>query len=127
MKHIVISRTDFEAIVAQAWASLPQEFRERACNVSIVVEEWPDARILQRLGLTRPAALLGFYHGVPQVRRTHHYGMVLPDKISIYRQPILLRCRSVEEVQALVNRVLRHELAHHFGISDDRLRDLGAY
>jgi predicted Zn-dependent protease with MMP-like domain len=52
---------------------------------------------------------------------------VLPDKISVYRIPILMRCRTAEEVRALVGRVVRHEIAHHFGIDDARLRELGAH
>jgi predicted Zn-dependent protease with MMP-like domain len=59
--------------------------------------------------------------------RTSHYGMVLPDRISIYRQPILRRCRGWKEVRELASSVVRHEIAHHFGISDDRLLELGAY
>jgi len=53
--------------------------------------------------------------------------LVAPDKISIYRQPILLQCRTVQQAQALTQRVVRHEVAHYFGIDDDRLRELGAY
>jgi predicted Zn-dependent protease with MMP-like domain len=71
--------------------------------------------------------VLGHYHGVPLTRRTRGYNLVLPDKISIYRRPILMRCHRDEEVRQLVEHVLRHEIAHHFGINDDRLRELGAY
>jgi predicted Zn-dependent protease with MMP-like domain len=71
--------------------------------------------------------LLGFYHGVPRTRRTHSYGLVLPDKITIYRRPIEIRSRTPEETRATVRRVVRHEIAHHFGISDNRLREIGAY
>jgi predicted Zn-dependent protease with MMP-like domain len=53
--------------------------------------------------------------------------LVLPDKITLYRRPILMRCRTVEEVRALVERTLRHEIAHHFGIDDERLMEIGAY
>ena len=64
---------------------------------------------------------------MPQTRRTHHYGLVLPDKISLYFYPIVLRCVSEDEVRDLVQHVLYHEIAHHFGIDDDRLQELGAY
>lgn len=122
-----MNRDTFENWVAGAIDALPDVFRAKLDNVEIVVEDWPDPATLQRARISHPAALLGFYHGVPQTRRTHHYGLVLPDKISIYRQPILLRCRTDEEIRALIARVLRHELAHHFGINDARLHEIGAY
>lgn len=117
----------FEHLVAQALDELPQEFQEKLDNIEVVVEDWPDQETMHRAGVRHPAELLGFYHGVPQTRRTHNYGLVLPDKISIYQQPILMRCHTMAQVRATVRRVLRHEIAHHFGISDERLREIGAY
>jgi predicted Zn-dependent protease with MMP-like domain len=117
----------FERVVADAWESLPAFILDKLDNVEVVIEEWPDPDTIRRTGVRHRSHLLGFYHGVPQTRRTHRYGSVLPDKVSIYRQPILMRCRTEDEVRATVQRVLQHELAHHFGISDDRLRELEAY
>ncbi len=118
---------EFERLVAEVLDGLPDLFRERLENVAVVVEEWPDPETMRLAGVRHPAQLLGFYHGIPQTQRTHHYGLVLPDKISIYRRPILMRCRNLEEVRATVRRVVLHELGHHFGIDDERLRELGAY
>jgi len=123
----IMNPQDFKRLVAQALDSLPNVFQEQLDNVSVVVEEWPDPETMQRAGVAHPAQLLGFYHGVPLTKRTRNYGLVLPDKISIYRQPILMRCRTREEVRATIGRVLRHEIAHHFGIDDERLWELGAY
>jgi predicted Zn-dependent protease with MMP-like domain len=123
----MITRQDFERLVAEALDALPEAFREALDNVEVVVEEWPDAMTLRQAGLRNPAGLLGFYHGIPQTERTSQYGMVLPDKITIYRQPILRQSRSAKEVRELASSVVRHELAHHFGISDERLQDIGAY
>jgi len=95
--------------------------------VEIVVEDWPDQETMRLAGVSRPTELLGFYHGVPLTKRTHDYGLVLPDKISLYRRPILLVCRTRQEVEETIQRVLRHEIAHHFGIEDERLREIGAY
>jgi len=117
----------FESLVAEALDALPEFFQTQLDNVEIVVEDWPAAATLQRVGVQHPTQLLGLYTGVPQTRRTHHYGLVLPDKISIYRKPIEMRCRTADDVRAMVQSVLRHEIAHHFGISDARLRELGAY
>ncbi len=124
---LAMSPGHFEHLVSAALDALPEEFRERLSNVDVVIEPWPDPVTMAKVGARHPAQLLGFYHGIPQTRRTHSYRMVLPDKISIYRQPILMRCHTPEEAQATVQRVLRHEIAHHFGISDERLRELGAY
>ncbi len=127
MQNIGDNPSTFERLVAEAIDALPEFFQAKLDNVEIVVEDWPDPATMRRAGVQHPMQLLGFYHGVPQSRRTHHYGLVLPDKISIYRGPIERRCRTLTEVERTVRHVLRHELAHHFGISDDRLRELGAY
>ena len=122
-----MDRRTFERLVVEALDDLPETFREKLDNVDVVVEDWPDTETMRVASVRHPAQLLGFYHGVPQTRRDHHYGLVLPDKISIYQRPIEMHCRSVEEVRATVRRVLRHEVAHHFGLDDDRLRQIGAY
>lgn len=122
-----MSSLTFDDIVADAIDALPAEFQERLDNVEVVVDEWPSAAALQQAGVASAAGLLGLYQGVPQTRRTHSYSLVPPDKITLFRQPILLRCQSVEQARRLVFHVLAHEIAHHFGISDDRLRAIGAY
>ncbi len=122
-----MDRYAFERLVVEALEALPEAIRTQLENVEFVVEEWPDPVVLRRMGVRNPASLLGFYHGIPRTQRTSHYGMVLPDKISIYRQPILRRCRNWREVRELVFSVVRHEIAHHFGITDERLMELGAY
>jgi predicted Zn-dependent protease with MMP-like domain len=95
---------------------LPEHFRSRLDNVEIVVEETP--------GNER---LLGHYHGVPLTKRDGGYSGFLPDKITIYRQPLERRARSPEDLAEQVRVTVWHEIAHHFGISDDRLRELGFY
>lgn len=117
----------FEQIVAEALEALPEHFREKLDNVEVVVKDWPDPDTLRLARVGHPAAVLGFYHGIPQTKRTHNYGLVLPDKISIYQRPIEMRCRTAEQVRTLIHHVLRHEIAHHFGLDDDRLREIGAY
>ena len=118
---------EFEELVAQAVEALPDLFFDKLENVAIVVEEWPDAAALWSVGVQRRTDLLGLYHGIPHTGRTSGYNLVMPDKISIYRRPILMRCRTDEEVREMVGRVVRHEIAHHFGIDDDRLVEIGAY
>ena len=122
-----MERRAFERLVAEAIDDLPETFQEKLDNVEVVVQEWPDPETIRLAGVHHPAHLLGFYRGVPQTERTHHYGLILPDKISIYQRPIELRCRTVGEVRATIRRVLRHEVGHHFGLDDERLRRIGAY
>ncbi|MBI2908157.1 MAG: metallopeptidase family protein [Chloroflexi bacterium] len=115
-------RARFEALVRQAVAGLPEEFRARLENVDILVEDWPSFGQLARMGLRSRYQLLGLYEGVPLTVRGGGYNMVTPDKVTIFRKPLEAMCRSDEEIAAEVQRVIRHEIAHHFGISDQRLR-----
>ncbi len=71
--------------------------------------------------------LLGLYEGIPLTERTHGYGFVMPDKITIFQRPIESICRNDTQVVVEIKRVVRHEIAHHFGIDDDRLEELGRY
>jgi predicted Zn-dependent protease with MMP-like domain len=124
---ITVSRNTFQRLVAQALDSLPGAFRAELDNLEVVVEDWPDRQTMRLAGVQHPAQLLGFYHGVPRTKRSHNYGLVLPDKISIYRRPIEIRCHTTDQVRETVQRVVRHEIGHHFGLDDDRLREIGAY
>lgn len=114
-------RENFEALVAEALGELPPEFRSRLENIDVVVEDWPRLSHLGRAGLRRRMDLLGLYQGVPLTKRGTHYGMVAPDKITLFRKPIEARCRSHQEVKREIGRVVRHEIAHHFGLSERRL------
>ena len=118
---------EFEQLVVEALDGLPDEFKKALRNIEVVVAVWPTSAELRSVGLNRRESLLGLYHGVPLTKRTSNYGMVLPDKVTIFQGPIERVCRTRERVVWQVQRTVRHELAHHFGISDDRLRELGAY
>ncbi len=117
----------FEVLVAEALDGLPPDIQAKLENVEVVVEWRPSPAQLRRLGLGPGRSLFGLYEGIPQTRRTSGYNMVLPDKITIFRQPVEAHCQSDDQVRQIVRRTVLHELAHHFGISDERLRDLGAY
>jgi predicted Zn-dependent protease with MMP-like domain len=117
----------FEALVAEALDRLPPDIQEKLENVEVVVEWRPSPALLRRLGLRPGDTLFGLYEGVPLTQRTSGYGLVLPDKITIFRQPIEAYSRSDEQVRRRIRHTVLHELAHHFGISDDRLRELGVY
>jgi len=123
----VLNLAEFEKIVGEAIDELPGEIRRQIVNVAIVVEDWPDQATLDMAEVDDRHDLLGFYNGVPLTERLHDYGLVPPDKISIYREPILRTCRNDAEVRTTIRRTIRHELAHYFGIDDDRLEEIGAY
>ncbi len=106
--------------MAKAVDDLPEEFRAGLENVDVVVQDYPDRRQSARIG--RGMVLLGLYEGVPQAKRTQGYGMVLPDRIVIFQKPIEDRCRSEAEVEAEIVRVVRHEIAHHFGLDEEEIR-----
>ena len=109
---------DFEQAIEDALDSLPADLREFMSNVAIVVDEEPPAG--------RP--LLGLYEGFPLTRRGSGYTGVAPDKITIYRRPLeRLWGADPTRLRREIRRVVLHEVAHHFGISDDRLREIGAY
>jgi predicted Zn-dependent protease with MMP-like domain len=121
------SPEEFESLVAQALDELPEFFLQKLQNIEVVVADWPTAAELQAVGLKPGQLLLGLYQGVPLTRRTSHYGLVLPDKITIYQGAIERVCHTRDQVVWQVQRTVKHELAHHFGISDERLRELGVY
>jgi predicted Zn-dependent protease with MMP-like domain len=108
----------FEGYAQDALDSLPLELRARMSNLEIVVEDEPPPA--QRL--------LGLYQGVPLTRRNSYYGGVLPDKITIYRGPLMrLYGHDSELLRREVRRVVLHEVAHHFLIGDERLIELDRY
>jgi predicted Zn-dependent protease with MMP-like domain len=94
-------------------------------NVAIVVEDWPTAKDMDDAGLDEGDTLLGLYQGTPLTGRTSDYGLTLPDKITIFQGPIEQMCPSDWKIQAEVQVTVVHELAHHFGISDETLHHFG--
>ena len=104
----------FEDMVVTALDGLPEDLGQLMRNVAVTVEHDPG-----------PPGLLGLYQGIPLTSRTSDYAGVLPDRITIYRQAICAICRTEDEVANQVRRTVIHEIAHHFGIDDHRLRQLG--
>ena len=119
-----MDRATFQRLVAAAVASLPEEFRTRLANIDVVVADQPTKQQLAEVGLRRGETLLGLYQGVPLTKRGSHYGLVPPDKITVFQKPIEAECSHDAEVIAEIQRVVRHEIAHHFGIGDARLEQL---
>jgi len=109
---------EFESLVAQALDGLPAEFAELLENVAVMVEEEPEPSIIRSFGLDpRRSTLFGLYQGVPQPRRDTYYS-ALPDRVTIYRGPILRECHDRLDVIRQVRDTVVHELGHHFGLGD---------
>ena len=123
-----ITRRRFEELVEEAVESIPESLWKAVDNLMVVVEDWPARRHHDAVALAPGHLLLGLYEGVPLTKRSSHYGMVTPDKITIFRGPILRVTPPDEDsIREQVRRTVLHEIAHHFGISDERLMELGAY
>jgi predicted Zn-dependent protease with MMP-like domain len=117
-------RERFYDLVMKAIDELPLEFQGNLENLDVVVTDWPSATQLANSNIRSRYGLLGLYEGVPHTRRGRGYGMVLPDKITIFRKPIESRCRSWSEVEEEIGKVVRHEIAHHFGTDEHTLRTI---
>ncbi len=111
---VYVEPARFEEMVVTALDGLPEGLGQLMRNVAVTVEHDPG-----------PPGLLGLYQGVPLTSRTSQYAGVPPDRITIYRQAICAICRTEQEVADQVRRTVIHEIAHHFGIDDHRLRELG--
>ena len=112
---IDVSQAEFEGLVAEALDAIPEELGRLMSNVAVLVADEPPPG----------QDLLGLYEGIPLTERDGWYAGVLPDTITIFRNPILRLCRSRDEVVEEVRVTVIHEVAHHFGIDDDELHDLG--
>lgn len=117
----------FAELVSEAMQSLPEEFLDGLENIQVDIEEWPTPEDLAAAGLSPRAkySLLGLYHGVPLTDRGVFY-MAFPDRISIYQKPIEAVARGDdEEIKQQVRQTVIHEIAHYYGIDDERLDELG--
>jgi predicted Zn-dependent protease with MMP-like domain len=119
-----VERERFEELVRRALDELPPRFAERLANIEVEVRELPSPEELRAVRVGPGHTLLGLYQGTPHTRRGRGYQMVLPDRIFIFQRPIEGLCRTDDEVMQRVREVVIHEIAHHFGISDARLREI---
>jgi predicted Zn-dependent protease with MMP-like domain len=110
-----ISAERFDELVEEALASLPKNLSSQIDNVAIIVDDRP------------PGGLFGLYEGIPLTKRGGNtsYNGVMPDRITLYQETILRYCSNEDEVKAQIRKTVLHEVAHHFGISDPRLKELG--
>jgi len=129
----MLPAAQFEDLVGEALDDLPPFFQAQMDNVVLLVETWPSRRTLREMDVPADETLLGLYRGIPLTERTHAYNLVTPDTITLYQGPIEHAAAGWEEADYLdrvreeVRHTVIHEIAHHFGIDDDRLIELGAY
>jgi predicted Zn-dependent protease with MMP-like domain len=119
---VEISERDFEQLVADALDSIPEDLGQRMQNVAVTVADWPT---VEQQGPHR-GTLLGLYQGVDLTRRSPlSYAGAMPDRITVFRGPITRLARDEADLLRIVTKTVIHEVAHHFGISDARLEELG--
>jgi predicted Zn-dependent protease with MMP-like domain len=114
----------FEQVVAQALDELPEEIAEALSNVYVVVEAWPSQETIEDMDLESKWDLLALYEGVPLTERGTSYS-ALPDRITIFQEPIQALCKTESELVYQIQSAVVHEIAHHFGIDDQRIHELG--
>lgn len=121
-----LSRRRFETLVARALDDLPELVREHMLNIAVVIEDWPTDEQYARLGLAPEDWLFGLYEGTPLLERgITTADPLIPDKITIFKGPLEEACETADQVTDEIRRTVVHEIAHHFGIDEDRLRELG--
>ncbi len=116
-----MDRERFDRLVAEAVDSLPPEFKQRLENIDVVVQDWPSRHQLVSVGLRSRWELLGLYEGIPLTAMGRSHAAALPDKITIFRKPIEVAYRTEGRIVRGIAETVRHEIAHHFGLSDVRL------
>ena len=119
-----MKQPEFEKLVKESVFELPEKIRQKMENVALCVEQRPTRDQLRKLGIRSGGILLGLYEGVPKTTYGRGFGMMLPDKITIFQEGIEGFAASQEAVTKLVREVVWHEIAHHFGFNEKQVREL---
>ncbi len=119
-----LTRKEFEEAVVTALRGLPRFFKKKMKNIDVVVEAEASEETLSEMGFDSPYELLGLYQGVPLDRRGFYYGNVLPDKITLFQEPIESMCATKAEIEDRIRKVVIHEVGHYFGLTDERLEEI---
>ena len=119
-----MTRQHFETLVLQALDLIPDKFRDETHNVAVVIETAPDSETLSELEIQRPDTLLGLYQGVPLPERDWTYGNTLPDRITLFQEPIEAASANDEDVIITIGETIIHEFGHYFGLSEDEIETI---
>ncbi len=117
--------TNFDRLVRDAIHELPQNLKDRLSNVSVVVEDKPSSSVLGKLRLLPNTLLMGLFQGVPLNKKSVWHSGTLPEKITVYQNNIEAICRSEEEVKRRIIKVVRHEVAHYVGFTEEEIKGMG--
>ena len=112
----------FEELVRDGIKAIPQVFLDKLDNVDIVIEDNPSLEQIKKLKVKPNYSLFGLYEGIPKTKRPFGYGQVLPDKITIFKDPIEQSAQSENDIKRIVKDTIWHEIAHHFGMDEERVR-----
>lgn len=115
---------EFNDLIAQSMDELPDKYTSKLSNVLITYEDDPSTEQRQKLQLRCNETLFGLYEGIPMTARGNGYNMVLPDKITIFKNPMLHASADIESLKAQVKHTLWHEIAHYFGLNHDRIHEI---
>jgi len=124
MFFLFMTKDEFEKIVAEGIEAIPEEFIKKMSNVVVVTQNRPTGAQNKKLKIRKGWTLFGLYEGVSQLDRGINYGGVLPDKITIFQEPIEKAAKNDKEIKEIVKNTVWHEIAHHFGMSEKRVREL---
>ena len=116
-----LPREKFEALVADALASIPKRFREAMKNIAIVVEDEPAPELLVEMEIAPPETLLGLYQGTPLNERPWNYGNQVPDRVVIFQGPIQRESQGERDLVIAIGETLIHEIGHYFGLSEEEI------
>mgnify|MGYP001563395217 FL=1 len=121
-----LNRKEFEKFVREGIKAIPEKFLRKLENVVIIIEDKPSPDQRKKLDIRRGWTLFGLYEGVSQLERGANYTFVLPDKITIFQKPIEEEARDEEDLKKIVENTVWHEIAHHFGMDETRVRQVEA-
>lgn len=116
-----MTKNNFEKIVAKGIDAVPKEFAVKLDNVAIIIENKPTAKQLKTLKIRQNWTLFGLYEGIPQISRNSGYSAVLPDKITIFKEPMEEAAKNEKELVEMVKNTVWHEIAHHFGLNEKEI------
>ena len=119
-----MTRAAFERLVAEAIDLIPPRFQREMRNLALVVEDAPSAELLEEMDVDPPDSLYGLYHGTPLPERTWGFGNQLPDRITIFQQPIEEDCDDEDDIRKMIGETLIHEVGHYFGMSEEQIEDI---
>ncbi len=120
----IVSQAQFEKIVSEAIDNIPQRYAKHIKNLAFVVDDNPSPEQRQRLHLHNNQTLFGLYEGIPLTQRNSSYNLVLPDKITIFKQPMEMTTNNLEQLTDQVKKTVWHEVAHYYGLGHQRIHEL---